>query len=182
MAYLRPSPAPEHLEIPLEIPLARKPAFPSALSPRLLRAGLVLLAGWLLLEAALLQLVAARIGWGLTLAILSIKGGIGLVLVAVLAWRGFHSIRAGAGTRPGERSLRAGFGVASGILITLPGLVPPLVGLALFSPSLQEAIIARFRAPRPSGVPRQIDLSEEEWQETRRRKLTQRRRKPKSMA
>lgn len=162
--------------------MARKPAFPSALSPRLLRAGLVLLAGWLLLEAALLQLVAARIGWGLTLAILSIKGGIGLVLVAVLAWRGFHSIRTGAGTRPGERSLRAGFGVASGILITLPGLVPPLVGLALFSPSLQEAIIARFRAPAPSGAPRQIDLSTEEWQETRRRKLTQRRRKPKSMA
>lgn len=152
----------------------------TALSPRLLRAGIILLAGWLLLEAALLQLVAARIGWGLTLAILSVKGGIGLVLIAVLAWRGFHAIRARTG--PGERSLRAGFGVASGILITLPGVLPPLVGIALFSPSLQNAILARFRAPRPAGPPRQIDLAADEWHEKRRRKLIQRRRKPKSMA
>lgn len=153
----------------------------SAFSSRLLRAGIVLLAGWLLLEAALLQLVAARIGWAMTLAILSVKGGIGLLLIAVLAWRGFHSIRANA-AGPGERSLRAGFGVASGVLITLPGIVPPLVGIALFSPSLQAAILARFRRSKPEEPPRQIDLSADEWRETRRKKLAPSRRKPKSMA
>ncbi len=134
-----------------------------------------------MLEAALLQLVAARIGWGAMLAILSVKGGIGLLLIAVLAWRGFHSIRANA-AGPGERSLRAGFGVASGVLITLPGIVPPLVGIALFSPSLQNAILARFGRSKPSGPPRQIDLSADEWRETRRKKLAPSRRKPKSMA
>lgn len=156
-------------------------ALSTARSSRLVRAGIILLAGWLLLEAALLQLIAARIGWGMTLAILSVKGGVGLVLIAVLAWRGFHSIRANA-AGPGERSLRAGFGVASGVLITLPGVVPPLVGIALFSPSLQDAILARFRRSRPEGSPRQIDLSAEEWRETRRKKLAPSRRKPKSMA
>jgi len=173
MAYLRlPRPIKQD-----EILLARSPAF----SSRLLRAGVILLAGWLLLETALLQLIAARIGWGMTLAFLSVKGGVGLLLIAVLAWRGFHSIRANA-AGPGERSLRAGFGVASGILITLPGVVPPLIGIALFSPSLQGTILARFRRREPSGPPRQIDLSAEEWRETRRRKLAPSRRKPKSMA
>jgi UPF0716 family protein affecting phage T7 exclusion len=151
-------------------------------SRRIWRAGLILLGGWLLLEVALLQLVSARVGWGITLAFLSIKGGIGLVLVGVLAYRGFNSLRNPAGDRPGGRSISAGFGVASGILITLPGLLPPLLGIALLSPSLQSAILARFAPAPATGSPKAFDLEASDWREIRRRKLSARRRPRKSIA
>lgn len=130
---------------------------------RFWRAGLVLLGGWFLLEFALMKLVAARIGWEATLAFLTIKGGIGLLLIGVLVWRGMARIRAGGG-------VRAGFGVASGILITLPGLALPLFGVALFTPSLQEAILRRLQR-KPPAPPKAFDLEKDDWREVRRRKL-----------
>jgi UPF0716 family protein affecting phage T7 exclusion len=131
---------------------------------RFWRAGLVLLGGWFLLEFALMKLVAARIGWEATLAFLTIKGGIGLILIGFLVWRGMAKIRAGGG-------IRAGFGVASGILITLPGLALPLFGIALFTPSLQEAILKRLQRKPPTTASKAFDLEKEDWREVRRRKL-----------
>ncbi len=147
---------------------------------RFFRAALILLAGWLLLETALLQLVAARIGWGATLVFLSIKGGIGLFLIGFLTIRGFSRLRQNIETKnfgglPGSGSLRAIFGIASGILITLPGLIPPLLGVILFSPSVQQAVLKRFlgAASGTAEKPRskEFDLEADEWQEIRRKKL-----------
>lgn len=139
-------------------------------SRRILRAGIILFAGWVMLEIVLLQLVAARVGWGSLLAFLSIKGGIGLFLIGALMVRGLATIRADAGQHLGlEMVARAGFGVASAILIVIPGLLPPLIGVALFAPSLQAAILRRFGAlaePAPkSASEKNFDLATTDWRE-----------------
>lgn len=139
-------------------------------SRRILRAGIILLAGWVTLEIVLFQLVAARIGWGALLALLSIKGGIGLFLIGALMVRGLATIRTDALHRRGlEAVARAGFGVASAVLIVIPGLIPPLIGVALFSPSLQAAILRRF-GPFVEAVPKttaekNFDLAADDWRE-----------------
>lgn len=145
-----------------------------AISGRMVRAGSILLAGWLLLEIALLQLVAARIGWGATLAFLSIKGGLGLLVIGIMTVRGFSRLKSISQLKPGATGLRTIFGVVSGILITLPGLIPPLLGIALFSPSLQHAVLRRFPGAKQAAPSRDIDLDEGEWREVRRRKLSTR--------
>lgn len=145
-----------------------------SISGRMVRAGGILLAGWLLLEVALLQLVAARVGWGTTLAFLSIKGGIGLFVIGVMTARGFSRLKSVSQLKPGATGLRTVFGVVSGILITLPGLIPPLLGIALFSPSLQQGVLRRFFGAREPVKSRHIDLEEGEWREVRRRKLSTR--------
>lgn len=142
------------------------------ISGRMVRAGGILLAGWLLLEIALLQLVAARVGWGATLAFLSIKGGIGLLVIGIMTMRGFSRLKSVSQLKPGTMGLRMIFGVVSGILITLPGLIPPLLGIGLFSPSLQHAVLRRFLGVKKPAPSRDIDLDEGEWREVRRRKLS----------
>lgn len=155
-----------------------------SISGRVVRAGVILLLGWLLLEIALLQLVAARIGWGATLAFLSIKGGAGLILVGYMALRGISKLKSVAQLTPGASGFKTVFGVVSGILITLPGLIPPLLGIILFSPSVQTRVLRRFfgarkGAHRPAS-PREIDLDSGEWREIRRKKLATRARSRKA--
>lgn len=145
------------------------------LTRRLVRAGLIVLAGWLLLEIALFQLVAARVGWGMTLGFISIKGGIGLLLIGFLAWRGLTRLKSLAlkplaKVIPGEARFQALFGIASGILITLPGFLPSLVGVALFSPSLRRVLLARFSGSAAKPTPKDFDLDSGEWHEIRRKK------------
>lgn len=167
-----------------------------SISGRMVRAGVILLLGWLLLEIALLQLVAARIGWGATLAFLSIKGGAGLILVGYMTLRGFSKLKSMARRKPDApdpgitglgtvSGLGAVFGVISGILITLPGLIPPLLGIVLLSPSVQGGLLRRFsgagkRAGRATSPPREIDLESGEWREIRRKKLATRARSRKA--
>jgi UPF0716 family protein affecting phage T7 exclusion len=141
------------------------------ISSRVLRAGAILLAGWMVLEIVLMQLVAARIGWGATLVLLSLKGGLGLLVLGVMTTRGLRRLKSGIGLAAGPQRFRMLFGVASGILITLPGLIPPLIGVALFTPSLQDRVLRRFGrgAPMPAQA-REIDLSGNEWREIRRKK------------
>lgn len=145
------------------------------LSRRLLRAGLLLLGGWAVLEYALMTLIAARIGWGMTLVLLSLKGGLGLLLVGWMALRGLRKVRLARGTLGASLSL--GFSVASGVLIALPGLVPALVGIALFSPSLRSGLVRRLAGKAGTQAPRDIDLEPEAWREVKRRKLARRPRK-----
>lgn len=142
-----------------------------SISGRMVRAGFILLAGWLLLEIALLQLVAARIGWGATLAFLSIKGGVGLFLIGYMTVRGFARLKSITQIKPGASGLGTVFGLISGILITLPGLIPPLIGVVLFSPSAQRAVLKRFFGPKEAPHPRNFDLETGEWREIRRKKL-----------
>lgn len=145
------------------------------LSRRLLRAGLLLVAGWALLEYALMTLIAARIGWGMTLVLLSLKGGLGLLLVGWMALRGLKRVRLARGAMGASLSL--GFSVASGVLIALPGLVPALVGVALFSPSLRAALVRRLAGKAAAPPSRDFDLDPDAWREVKRRKLARRPRK-----
>jgi UPF0716 family protein affecting phage T7 exclusion len=146
-------------------------AFPLLLSGRIGRATLLLVAGWLVLEYALMQLVAARIGWGATLAFLSVKGGAGLLLVGFLTVKGLRNLGKTGFSRSGSNLM---FSVISGVLITLPGLAPTLVGIALFAPSLRAALLKRFRPAQKREVPRDIDLSEDQWREVRTRRIAKR--------
>jgi UPF0716 family protein affecting phage T7 exclusion len=139
---------------------------------RFLRAGAVLLAGWLMLEIVLMQLVAARIGWGAVLSLLILKGGAGLLLVAWLTMRGLSKLRASlSGSGIEANGIQAAFWVASAILITLPGFIPALAGIMLLTPSLQRAIINRFRGGGTSDDPKAFDLEAADWKEIRRKKL-----------
>lgn len=145
---------------------------------RFLRAGLVLALGWIALEIALANLIAARIGWGATIALLSVKGGGGLLLVGLFVWRGLRRLRSGAqGLVRG--GVEAGFSVASAVLIALPGLTPALLGIALFSPTLRLRVLGWLRPVR-AGTDRQIDLADGEWREirTRRKRMPTKKRDP----
>jgi UPF0716 family protein affecting phage T7 exclusion len=122
---------------------------PSAgLTPRWRRAGLILIGGWLVLEVALAQLLAARLGWGLTLTLQALKGGFALLLLGFFGLQALTRFARGE-TRGKLRTFRAaGFGLMSLILFALPGWLPTLLGLALFSPSLQHEILRRWRPHR----------------------------------
>ncbi len=117
----------------------------------------------MLLEYVLLEMLAARIGWGLVLVLLSLKGGLGLVVLAVMTVSASRAIRA---SKDVGRLAAIGFPLASGILIALPGLIPMLVGIALFSPSLRQSVTSwrRKRAARESD-PRMLELQSSEWTE-----------------
>ncbi|MCZ8184113.1 MAG: FxsA family protein [Beijerinckiaceae bacterium] len=141
-----------------------------------LRPLLILVAGWMLLEFVLLELLAARLGWGLVLALVSLKGGLGLialVLITLLAGR------AARGRQGLDRLAALSFPMASGILIALPGLIPMLFGIALFSPSLRKGVVAWWQR-RSGGAedPRFLELPATEWKEIGAKKT---RRKAKSV-
>lgn len=145
---------------------------------RLIRAGLVLALGWIALEIALANLVADRIGWGATIALLAVKGGAGLLLVGLFVWRGLKRLR-NSGQGLVRSGVEAGFCVASAVLVALPGLMPALLGIALFSPTLRLRVLAWLRPVR-AGADREIDLSASEWREirTRRKRAPQGKRDP----
>lgn len=141
-----------------------------------LRPLLILVAGWILLEFVLLELLAARLGWGVVLALVSVKGGLGLIaLVLITIFAG----RAARGRQGLDRLIALGFPLVSGILIALPGLIPMLIGIALFSPSLRQAVVAWWlRRSRGAEDPRFLELSASEWEEIAAKKT---RRKAKSV-
>ena len=125
-----------------------------------------------MLEFALLQLVATRIGWGATMAFLSVKGGIGLLIIGFMIARGMRHLRQAGTLRMAITGQKGIFAVISGILITLPGLLPPLAGIALFSPSAQKAVLSWFLRDKANPkAPRDFDLDDSEWREVKRRKL-----------
>lgn len=140
-----------------------------------LRPLLILIGGWIMLESVVMMLISARIGWGSVLIFLSIKGGLGLL---ALVWLTLRAAREARRKITEQRLGDLVFPVLSGILIALPGLVPMLVGIALFSPSLREGVRSWWkRRAQPEPDPRLIELPDSEWQEIRTKKI---RRRPKS--
>lgn len=126
----------------------------------LLRPFLILLAGWLVLEFVLLELLAARIGWGAVMIILSPKGGLGLIFLIGL------TLFAARQFRQAKRADGIMFPLISGILVALPGLFPMLVGIALFSPSLRNGLRGWWaRRSQPAEDPRMLELPATEWKE-----------------
>lgn len=136
-------------------------------SRRWLRAAVLLGAGWLVLEFVLGQLIAERIGGGPTVLFLSIKGGIGILMVGALALSGLKRLGKGG---PGRKGLDLAFSLASAVLITLPGLVPTLIGIALFAPSVRSWVLRQFKTGAPEA-PRDFDLAPNDWREVRTRRI-----------
>lgn len=144
------------------------------------RRGLIWLALWLALEILLMKLVAARIGWGGTIALMAVKGGLGLALIGWLGARSLRKFRDLGSLRVESAGLSGLFTLLSAILLALPGLVPMLLAIVLFAPSVRLALVRRFASAAAPADPREIDLSEGEWREIRTRKLTKRSRERKA--
>jgi UPF0716 family protein affecting phage T7 exclusion len=154
-----------------------------AISPeqgkRAVRLMLLALLLWVALELLLMKLIANRFGWGTTVLLHMLKGGFGLLLVGWLTLRGLTKLRDALSSGVlSEKGLSFGFPVASAVLIAIPGLIPSLFGLALFSPSLRAFILKRFTGGARTAGPQEIDLSVDEWHEARKprkpRKVPQR--------
>lgn len=140
-----------------------------------LRPFLILIAGWMVLEFVLLELLAARLGWGTVLVLVSLKGGLGLIALVLITMMAGRAARRRQGV---DRIAALTFPMASGILIALPGLIPMLVGIALFSPSLRKGVTEWWqRRSAPPDDPRLVELPASEWIEIGAKKT---RRKAKS--
>lgn len=137
--------------------------------PLYMRFGLLALVFWVVLEVMLAKLIANRFGWGTTILLHTIKGGLGLLLIGLLLASGLkrlrESLRAGEIVQGGSSVL---FPLASAILITLPGLVPAMIGLMLFSPSIRTLIRQKIAGKAAQQGPGEIDLSADEWHETKK--------------
>lgn len=141
---------------------------------RLFRAGMIFGIGWLVLEWVLMSLIAARIGWGMLVILLSLKGGLGLIATGMLAQRGLATLIRGlrTGQAPAQKTgqiAQSAFQVASAILVALPGIVPLFVAMALFSPSIRQGLLQRFfarnSAGQETGSVREFSLEAGEWAE-----------------
>ena len=144
---------------------------------RFMRLALLALLLWIALELLLMTLIANRFGWGTTVLLHLLKGGFGLLLVGWLTLRGLTRLRDALSTGVlSEKGLSFGFPVARAVLIAIPGLIPALVGLALFSPSLRALVLRRFSGQARTTGPQEIDLSTDEWKEEKKP------RKPRMMA
>ena len=148
---------------------------------RFLRAGLILVLGWVALEAAFAKLVANSFGWGFTVALHSIKGGIGLILLGVIGGSALMRLARGSHKLSIHGISQTGFGLLSAVLIALPGLIPALIGLALYSPSMRVKCLAWFRPLRKSP-PRQIELAPADYKELRARRPRKRLKAPQKTA
>jgi UPF0716 family protein affecting phage T7 exclusion len=137
--------------------------------------GLVLLVaiGWIALEYILFSALSGLIGGFAAVLFHVAKGGVGLVLLALVVRRVGLRLSAGA-LKPGRIAASAGelaAGVLGAMLIAVPGILPMLAGLALFAPSVRAKIARRFTASaledeRPAR-PGEVELDRSEWREAK---------------
>jgi UPF0716 family protein affecting phage T7 exclusion len=136
---------------------------------------LLFAASWIIFEWLLFGMIARQIGTFAAVAFYIVKGGLGLLLLGLAVRRvGTGLSRA---MRRGRVADSAGelFGaVAGAILITLPGLIPTLIGLALFAPSVRRWAGRFFirrqeagTASRRKSAPGEVELDPEEWRSDR---------------
>lgn len=124
-----------------------------------LRPGLWLLL-WMVLEGALLALLARHWGLGTVILAAIAKSGLGLSGVVWLTGRSLLKL-----SQPGFRLLqleRLGTGILLALVLMLPGFVLSLFGLALLAPGLRAALLRRAAPPRRDDI---IDLEPGEWRE-----------------
>jgi UPF0716 protein FxsA len=132
----------------------------------------LLLAGWLLSEVLLFALVVREAGLGGALVLGIVTSLIGVTSLRRLGRGAIGTLRTAMGGQAApEGALLDGVLAALGaFLLIVPGFVSDLVGLALLTPSLRQAMVARFggslarvRAPRRPPPPGVIDLDPQEW-------------------
>jgi UPF0716 family protein affecting phage T7 exclusion len=133
---------------------------------------LLLVAAWIIVEWVIFSAIARQIGLFTSVFLYIIKGGLGLLLLAVTARR----VGARLSGPVSVSALRDGAGdlfaaLAACVLIAIPGILPMLAGLALFAPSVRRRIARGFvakglhqaRQDRHAD-PDSIDLEPGEWQ------------------
>lgn len=99
---------------------------------RLVRSGAILAAGWVLLEIALFLVLGDHIGWRAVIAILVVKGGFGLILLAfVIMAAGRRFSR--PGDNPASRIPGVWLDMAAAILVALPVLIPAALAPAVLA-------------------------------------------------
>jgi UPF0716 family protein affecting phage T7 exclusion len=118
---------------------------------------------WLIFEWLIFSAIAVRLGFFLTIFLYVAKGGLGLVLLAFA----FRRIGLSRGRIASARNLTGVAGelaamALGAILIAIPGILPTLAGLALFSPSVRKRL-GRWFLQREAGGgrarnPDEIDL------------------------
>ena len=130
-----------------------------------------IVATWMIVEWLIFSALSRQIGTFGTLAFYIFKGGLGLVLLALVVRRVGFTLARSIRTRgkDGTPSFAAGelfAGILGAILIALPGILPMLAGLALFAPSVRAALQRRFlggaKAQGPQD-PKDVVLDRSEW-------------------
>jgi UPF0716 family protein affecting phage T7 exclusion len=95
-----------------------------------------------------------------------LKAGFGLAMLFALTLRGLARLKDFArGSGALSATLDTGFGVASAVLVALPGFLPAFFGLALFVPAIRARAIALFRMGETDAEPGVIDLGTGDWAE-----------------
>ncbi|HRK23358.1 MAG TPA: FxsA family protein [Beijerinckiaceae bacterium] len=121
---------------------------------------------WFVVEVVLFWLATGTFGVLPTLAALALKGILGgMLLLAHL-----RSVLSGLPKAVLTRGLgglgSTGFAALGALLIFLPGMLTTVAGLALFSPSVRNWVMNRFRRKQhASGAEGTITLEPNEWRE-----------------
>ncbi len=149
---------------------------PSAEPPRMLvfprlrpMTLLLFAASWLIFEWFLFSALSRQIGTFGAVVFHVAKGGFGLLLLAIVVRRvGMSLPRALRSGRIADSAGELLASMAGATLISLPGLIPTFIGLALFAPSVRRTLGSYFtRNAKTGGTsgrrPGEIDLDRSEW-------------------
>jgi UPF0716 protein FxsA len=129
---------------------------------------LLLIAGWLGAELAMLSLVVSVVGWSGAAALGILTSLAGFIMIRDVGRRAMDSLKSGfRGGRIGSGPVLDGSlqGIGA-ILLILPGFVTDLIGLALASPTMRRGLTRRFGDIPGQGLDGTLDLSRDEWRST----------------
>lgn len=145
---------------------------------RLAALGLI---GWIVVETVLFVAATRTIGVLATLLFMALKGFGGLLLFVVSIKGALSDF-----TRPSRRMTGlsgAAFRALGALLILVPGFLAPLVGVALFSPSVRSGLLRLVRHGRRQNAREVIvSLERTEWREVSVRRPRRAPRKERSLA
>jgi UPF0716 family protein affecting phage T7 exclusion len=143
--------------------------------PRIRPLTLLLFAvSWVIFEWFLFRALSNQIGTFASIVFYVAKGGLGLLLLGLAVRRiGTGLPQALRQGRVGETASTLLLSVIGAVLIALPGLIPALFGIALFSPSMRRKISSWLL--KRSGVDEKsrkrsedIELDQSQWRSDRK--------------
>jgi UPF0716 family protein affecting phage T7 exclusion len=135
---------------------------------------LLFFVSWIIFEWFLFKALSNQFGFFASMVFYVAKGGLGLLLL------GLTMRRIGTGLPQALRQGKAGeaastllFSVLGAVLIALPGLIPALFGIAVFSPSVRKKITSLMFRQTGKGTRQQeestdIELDQSQWRSDRK--------------